>query len=136
MSETEKNPRKKINRVYDENLMQRCLASTTSGEKSMYGASKAFGIPVSSIRYRLSEKWTKKIRKGPSTVLLPEEEMKIIRWLKEMECKGFPVVKETLLHKVKMYLENSAKVNPFKNNVPGMFSVIFLFETMFLIKKW
>lgn len=124
MSETEKNLRKKIHRVCDENLMQRCLVSTTSGKKSMYGASKAFGIPVSSIRYRLSEKWTKKIRKGPPTVLLPEEEMKIIRWLKEMECKGFPVVKETLLHKVKMYLENSAKFS------------YFFFETMFLIKKW
>lgn len=120
MNKIEKKPRKKIHRVYDEDLMQKCLESIKTGGKTVYRASKAFGIPTSSIRFRIGKKWSKKTRKGPPTVLLPEDEMKIIRWLKEMESKGFPVVKETLLHKIKHFLESSSKPNPFKNSVPGM----------------
>ncbi|XP_055645391.1 uncharacterized protein LOC129781915 [Toxorhynchites rutilus septentrionalis] len=114
-----KKPRKKIHRVYDEELLQKCLESVKTGGKTIYRASKSFWIPVSTIRFRMGEKWTKKIRKGPPTVLHPDDEIKIIHWLKEMESKGFPVFKETFFHKVKSFFENNSNPNPFKNGVPG-----------------
>lgn len=133
MNNIEKKPRQKIHRVYDEAIMQRCLESIKTGRNTVYRASKVFGIPTSSIHYRIGDKWTKKTRKGPPTVLDPEDEMKIVRWLQGMESKGFPVLKETLLYKIKSYLESSAKPNPFKLGVPGLCYVLFFFCMICLI---
>ncbi|XP_055540324.1 uncharacterized protein LOC129727006 [Wyeomyia smithii] len=90
-----------------------------SKKKSLYAACKAYGIPQSTVRYRLSGKWTRKARKGPPTVLTGDEEQKLVQYLKTMEKKGFPVVKELLLHKVKTFFGTNSRPNPFTNNVPG-----------------
>ena len=92
-------------------------------KKSLYAACKAYGIPQSTVRYRLSGKWTRKARKGPPTVLTGDEEQKLVQYLKTMEKKGFPVVKELLLHKVKTFFGTNSRPNPFTNNVPGLYSL-------------
>lgn len=92
----------------------------TSNKRTLYGACKAYGIPQSTVRYRLSEKWTTKVRKGPCTVLTEDEEKKLVQYLIDMGKKGFPLVKEMLLHKVKTFFDSNSRPNPFKNNVPGI----------------
>lgn len=104
---------------YGEDTLQQCIQSIKRGEKSIYAASKAYGIPESTVRFRVGGKWSQRTTKGPPTVLLPEEEDKIILWLKEMERKGFPVMKRTLMFKVKEFLDSSQRQNPFKDNMPG-----------------
>ncbi|XP_055542907.1 uncharacterized protein LOC129728486 [Wyeomyia smithii] len=88
-------------------------------KKSLYAACKAYGISQSTVRYRLSGKWTRKARKGPPTVLTGDEEQKLVQYLRTMEKKGFPVVKELLLHKVKTFFGTNSRPNPFTNNAPG-----------------
>lgn len=116
MDSTRKNAPK-----HDEAAITRCMELTTSKQKSLYAACKAYGIPQSTIRYRLSGKWTKKVRKGPQTVLTLIEEQKLVQYLIAMEKKGFPVVKELLLHKVKTFFETNSRPNPFTQNVPGLY---------------
>ncbi|XP_055536282.1 uncharacterized protein LOC129724971 [Wyeomyia smithii] len=109
---------KKIHK-HDEGAITRCMELVLSKKKSLYAACKAYGIPQSTVRYRLSGKWTRKARKRPPTVLTGDEEQKLVQYLKTMEKKGFPVVKELLLHKVKTFFGTNSRPNPFTNNVPG-----------------
>lgn len=73
----------------------------------------------STIRFRLSEKWSQKLKCGPPTVLSNEEEERIIVWIKEQERKGFPVTKEAVFLRVKRFLNDDQRQNPFKDNAPG-----------------
>ncbi|XP_055637190.1 uncharacterized protein LOC129775931 isoform X3 [Toxorhynchites rutilus septentrionalis] len=104
---------------YDEADISRCMELVTSKKWTLYAACKAYGIPQSTVRYRLSGKWTTKVRRGPCTVFTGEEEQNLVQYLITMEKKGFPVVKELLLHKVNTFFKTNARPNPFKNNVPG-----------------
>lgn len=115
---------------YDEVAISRCMELVTSKQKSLYAACKAYGIPQSTVRYRLSGKWTTKVRKGPLTVLTDDEERKLVQYLVTMEKKGFPVVKELLLHKVKTFCDANSRPNPFTDNVPGKY-FIFLKPVMY-----
>ncbi|XP_062565900.1 uncharacterized protein LOC134228140 [Armigeres subalbatus] len=118
-----KNKQGKNQHHNDESIVQQCILNVKTGRQTIYGASKSFGIPESTIRYRLSDKWTQKTRKGPSTVLSSEEEEKLVAWLKDRQQRGIPVVKETLYSKVKSFFDAKAcftpKPNPFRNNRPG-----------------
>ncbi|XP_062710070.1 uncharacterized protein LOC134288646 [Aedes albopictus] len=104
---------------YDEAAISRCMELVTSKQKTLYAACKAYGIPQSTVRYRLSSKWTTKVRKGPQTVLTKAEEHKLVQYVISMQRKGYPVVKELLLHKVKTIFEACPRPNPFTNNKPG-----------------
>lgn len=104
---------------YDEAAIARCMELVTSKQKTLYGACKTYGIPQSTVRYRLSDKWTTKVRKGPKTVLTEDEERKLVKFAIVMEKKGFPIVKELLLHKVKTFFDIVSRPNPFTDNVPG-----------------
>lgn len=106
-------------RKYDETAISRCMELVTTKRKTLYAACKAYGIPQSTVRYRLSGKWTTKVRKGPQTVLTVEEERKLVQYLATMQNKGFPVTKQLLLHKVKNFFETNLRPNPFKKNIPG-----------------
>lgn len=116
---------------YDETAISCCIELITSKQKTVYGACKAYGIPQSTIRYRMSEKWSSKVRKGPPTVLTEDEERKLKQYLIAMGKKGFPVVKELLLHKVKSFLDSNLRKTPFKNNVPGIFYICIVKMTIY-----
>lgn len=104
---------------YDEAAISRCMELVTTKQMTLYAACKTYGIPQSTVRYRLSSKWTTKVRKGPQTVLTEVEEQKLVQYLVAMEKKGFPVVKDLLLYKVKTFFDSSSRSNPFTDNVPG-----------------
>lgn len=120
-SEARPNGTKRNRPEYTENSIQTCINNIQSGKQTKYRACKTFGIPESTIRYRMSEKWTKKTRKGPNPVMGQEEETKIVRWLKDMQRKGFPATAQTLTAKIKAYCDQTEKPNPFKNNRPGKY---------------
>lgn len=117
--EQQKKKRHRVPHVYTEDAVRQCIESIKNGEKTLFAACRFHGIPESTIRYRLSGEWSEKTTKGPPTILLLEEEREIITWLKIMERKGFPVVKQSLLFKVKAFLDSCGRPNPFKDNVPG-----------------
>lgn len=118
--DSDKNNKKVAKRIkYSEESVQKCIDAVKVGEKSIYKASKLFGIPESTIRFRLSDKWSRKIHTGPSTVLTADEETKLVKWIKEQERKGFPVVKEAVFLRIKKFLDEAERPNPFKDNAPG-----------------
>ncbi|EDS41187.1 conserved hypothetical protein [Culex quinquefasciatus] len=63
---------------------------------TQYKASKEFSIPKNTLRYRLSENYKQKGRRGPETVLTCDEESQIVCWIREVQRKAFPVTTEAL----------------------------------------
>lgn len=109
---------KPISRRYSEELISRCIDAVNSG-KTMYAACKEFGIPLSTIVYRMSGRWKNKRNPGPSSVLTKQEEQRIAKWLKDMQDRGFPVTRRALVFKVCEFLSSNPRSTPFRNNRPG-----------------
>lgn len=112
-------PRK--NPPYDESAVQSCLREISARLLSINAASKKYGIPRSTIRFRMSDKWCKTTKRGPQTVLSKEEETEIVSWLIAMQKRGFPVERRTLLFKIKEILAAFPRVTPFKKDCPGKY---------------
>ncbi|XP_055551776.1 uncharacterized protein LOC129734078 [Wyeomyia smithii] len=110
---------KKNVKSYSEADLQRCMDSVKRNGMTVYSVSKKYGIPVTTLRFRLSGKCKRLGRRGPQPVLTTEEDSNLVRWLQEMQQRGFPVVKQTLCYKVKNILDFVSRPNPFKNNIPG-----------------
>lgn len=104
---------------YSEEAVQKCIKLVKVHGKSMYKASKLYGVPESTIRYRLSAQWSQKLKSGPATVLTTDEEAKLDAWIKEQERKGFPVGKMAVFQRIKRFLDQAERPNPFKENLPG-----------------
>lgn len=56
---------------------------------------------------------------GPSTVLLPEEELTIEKWVFGLAVRGFPVTKRQLLRSIQLYLNINKRKTVFNHNLPG-----------------
>ncbi|XP_062714727.1 uncharacterized protein LOC134291242 [Aedes albopictus] len=82
-------------------------------------ASSCFRVPKSTIKFRIGSKWTKKLRRGPQTVLTLQEEIKLVKRIQEMERRGFPCTKHAVVFRVKAFLDDNPRKTPFKNNKPG-----------------
>lgn len=93
--------------------------SVQKGAMSTNFASKYFGVPRTTLQYRLSTKCKNKGSTGPYTVFTMEEEQAIVSWLKTMERKGFPATRSALVYKISSFLKEYPRKTPFKNDVPG-----------------
>lgn len=101
-----------------EAVVQKCLDGIEAG-MTRYAACKKFTVPVSTVRYRMSDRWQNKHTPGPRSVLSKSEEKRIVQWLCDMQKRGFPATREGLLHKVSELLAENSRETPFKNGVPG-----------------
>lgn len=104
---------------YNDNDMQSALNKIKTG-LSIHKASKEFNIPRGTLQNRIHNR-TKKSRKGPVTVLTPDEEKQIVDWLVANHLKGFPRRKNDVKSVVKDFLDadDRPRDNPFKDNLPG-----------------
>lgn len=103
---------------YSEEALSQCIQAVESG-MTVYASCKQFGVPMSTVIYRISGRWQNKRNPGPSTVLSKQEEQKIVEWLHGMQGRGFPVSRHALLFKVSEYLASNPRDTPFRNNRPG-----------------
>lgn len=111
--------RKQIcHKQYSEESVLDCIQAVKSG-KTVYASCKEFGIPMSTIVYRMSGRWKNKHTPGPQSVLSNQEERRIVKWLEDMQDRGFPVSRHALLHKVSEYLSSNPRTTPFRDNRPG-----------------
>ncbi|XP_021709602.1 uncharacterized protein LOC110679408 [Aedes aegypti] len=110
-------PRK--SKAYLENSVQDSVDSIRKEAMSTNFASKFFGVPRTTLQYRLSDKCKNKGSTGPYTIFTVGEELGIVTWLRTMERKGFPVTRSALVYKISSYLEDHPRKHPFKDNVPG-----------------
>lgn len=108
---------------HTDEAIQICIQYVRSGKKSMYAACKMLKLPMSTVRYRMSDRWKQKNVSGPRSVLTQEEEQKMVIWLIGMQERGFPVTRSTLRFKVAEFLSSDPRETPFKNNRPGKFRI-------------
>lgn len=99
--------------------MQQSIAAVKTKAMTLGQASSCFRVPKSTIKFRIGSKWTKKLRRGPQTVLTLQEEIKLVKRIQEMERRGFPCTKHAVVSRVKAFLDDNPRKTPFKNNKPG-----------------
>lgn len=107
----------KYSKRYDESSLEKAVIAVKNGMPKKT-ASREFGIPRSTLQFRMSEKFSKK-EHGPRPILSKEEETLLVEWIMESYRKGFPQRKENLQSSVKHFLEDNPRPNPFRNNLPG-----------------
>lgn len=81
-------------------------------------ASKKYGVPRSTIQFRMSPAFSKS-SPGPPPVLGHSAEDDLVNWIIDCSRKGFPRRKENVQTSVKKCLDHSGLKNPFHNNAPG-----------------
>lgn len=86
-NKSKKDPKK----GYDEEMIHRALADIRNGE-SKKSVAKKYGIPRSTLQFRLSSKFTK-TRPGPNTYLTTDEEIALANWILESQKKRIPKTK-------------------------------------------
>ncbi|KAJ8943143.1 hypothetical protein NQ318_022884 [Aromia moschata] len=79
---------------------------------------KKYGIPRSTLQFRLGPKFSK-TRPGPKKYLSKEEEDMLVTWVLESHRKGFPKRKIALQLSVKNFMDSNNRTNPFKDNMSG-----------------
>ena len=103
---------------YDEKTISRALEDILNNGLSKKAASRKYGIPRSTLQFRLSEKFTKSTF-GPSPILSVDEEKMLVDWVFHSHKKGFPRRKEDLQISIKSFLDEKPRDNPFRDNMPG-----------------
>lgn len=114
-------PKIKTNTKYQKKYKEEDIAlalAAVEGGISKKRASVQFGVPRSTLQFRMSAKFTK-VRHGPTTVLTTDEETLLVRWILESQRKGFPKRKDDIQASVKIFLDKTNKKTIFKNNLPG-----------------
>lgn len=82
-------------------------------------AADKYGIAKSTLHAKLTNRYPIQCKKGPSTVLTPDEENDIVEWIIYSASRGFPITKRTLEDNVQKYLNSQKRKTIFKNNRPG-----------------
>lgn len=105
-------------KTYDEGTISRALEDILNNGLSKKAASRKYGIPRSTLQFRLSQKFSKSTF-GPRPILSNDEEQILVDWVFHSAKKGFPRRKEDLQISVKCFLDEKPRDNPFKDNMPG-----------------
>lgn len=108
---------KKYVKKYSEQILQSALNEVKSGipKKTV---SKKYGIPRSTLQFRLGPKFTKP-EFGRHTYLTKEEKNTLVEYILESHKKGFPRRKIDIQCSVKAFLDANQRPNPFNNNILG-----------------
>ncbi|XP_050497766.1 mblk-1-related factor 1-like [Diabrotica virgifera virgifera] len=105
-------------RKYDKNKLIEAVKDVQNGTESYRTAEKKYGIPKSTIEFKLKHPEHKDTL-GPSPILTCEEENTLVRWIQETASKGFPKKANDLKSSVQKFLTENPRPNNFKHNRPG-----------------
>ncbi|KAJ4449350.1 hypothetical protein ANN_00748 [Periplaneta americana] len=104
---------------YKEEDMEKAIEAVKKKEMSFAGASKAFSVPRVTLMRKVKEGKCAMRKMGPPTVLNEKEESRLVQWIGDIGKLGFPLIKDDLLCTVKRIMDNTQRVNPFKDGKPG-----------------
>ncbi|KAJ0172922.1 hypothetical protein K1T71_011098 [Dendrolimus kikuchii] len=111
------NPRGKLYKKYDEELIQQAVAEYKTTKHSLKVVAAKYNIDKS-VLYRHSTRTMRK--QGGQTILSEEEEKEMIKYINICAEWGYPLDSLDLRFLVKYYLDKLGKnVLKFKNNLPG-----------------
>lgn len=105
-------------RQYDKESINKAILFVENKEGSIRQAAKLFGVPRTSIIYKLANPNTK-FKSGPDSILTDEEEKALVNYIISFGKRGFPRKKEDILDSVQFFLEENPRSTPFKNGRPG-----------------
>ncbi|XP_037038910.1 uncharacterized protein LOC119076333 [Bradysia coprophila] len=106
------------NKKYSEQQLFSAIQAVKNG-LSQFAAAKKFSVPRSTLFNKITGKTLIGKKPGPTTVLLPEEERTIEKWVFGLAVRGFPVTKRQLKRSIQLYLNINKRKTVFKNNLPG-----------------
>lgn len=112
--------RKKRRQARSEEAIKLCLNDIGKG-MAIKTACRRYGIPRSTIKFRLSAHYKHQPRPGPAPVLDYNDEVELVQWAKKMARKGHPVTKYRIMNRVTSYLEKHPNKNKFKKGKPSKY---------------
>ncbi|CAK1583497.1 unnamed protein product [Parnassius mnemosyne] len=80
---------------------------------------RKYNIPHSTIINKLKMRHPLQRKMGPPTILTPQEEKLLCKWINASAKKGIPLKKEQLLDAVQNIIKSDNRPNPFKGKPPG-----------------
>ena len=105
-------------RRYTEDLIQTAVLLTNV--TTVRDAARQCGVPEATLRGRLRGQAP---RSGPTTILSPDLEGRIVHWLISMAKIGFGQTRADVCNAVKRLLDATGTVTIFKDNRPGLYSL-------------
>ncbi len=105
-------------RKYSDSDVHRALEEIQNGA-SISESARKFRIPRSTLSEKHSGKLPTEYRMGPPTILSPEEEALLVKWIFHVGDVGFPISKDQLLDSVQLLLNKSKRKTIFTDNRPG-----------------
>lgn len=104
---------------YTPDQLKNALEAIRSGMPTL-SASKQFGVPRSTLRYKIDGSRPETTgRVGPKCILGEELEQTLCNWMKISCERGFPVTKDGLCYSVQKILNETNKTTVFTHNRPG-----------------
>ncbi|XP_055528078.1 uncharacterized protein LOC129720616 [Wyeomyia smithii] len=101
---------------YTGNHLNRAVTEVREG-KSYREASRGSGVPVTTIRDAVTNRYDSQSKGAPPTFTAEEEDM-IVKWVLSMAAAGFPVGEKQLILYVAKLAEKFKKEDAFKDNGP------------------
>ncbi|KAK8387306.1 hypothetical protein O3P69_018117 [Scylla paramamosain] len=102
---------------YMQEQVKRAVELVRSKQMFLKGASKAFGIPYGTLGDKVRGR--RPMQAASKTVLLKEEEKKLVDWLIEVSQRGFGWTKDNFKDMMKTILDTRGAKTVFKENCPG-----------------
>lgn len=105
-------------RQYSKEAIENAIKFIENNEGSIRQAAKKFGVPRSSVQFKIRHPNTK-FKSGPDPVLTENEETELCNFIIQQSKRGFPRKKEDIQVCVKDFLKKNPRPNTFRNNKPG-----------------
>ena len=80
---------------------------------------RLYNVPIETLRRRVTGAVSMDCRPGPPTVLIKDEEDKLVQYLIQMADMGYGLSREACMHMVGNFVSACKRSNPFKNEKAG-----------------
>ena len=108
-----------LNLPHTEDSLQLAIQDVCCSKLSLRMAARQYGIPKSTLSLYVSGKLQIGARRGPASILSPEEEQRIVDYAVHMEEIGYGCIREQIFDIVAAIVSKDGRPNPFVNGRPG-----------------
>lgn len=103
---------------YSEDDLNAALLEIKNGAGKKSTARK-YGIPSSTLFFRISDKFMNTTRRGPEKVMTDEEEKEVVDWIMECSTMGCPRKSKDIRKCAQEIILRNERKTPFKNSKPS-----------------
>lgn len=109
---------------YSEDAVKAAVEDVRLKRISIRAAAKKYGVPRTTLKYKLDGTTPMERKMGPPSTLTQKEEVELVKWVENMAKAGFPITVEQLCISVERYVKEMKRDSPFKDGRPGRTWVI------------